>query len=171
MVAWALLWYALGLIGHSLVEVLSRAFYAVQDTRTPVLVGVGAMSLNIVLSFVFSRWFQSLGWMAHGGLALANSLATGLESLILLVLVRKRLQGINGHEVLNGGLISLAGSAVMGLAVYGFITIVPLSSRVVSLIGGVVIGVIVYALVLWLLRVPEFTSVQKAVLARLHRQA
>jgi len=134
-----------------------------------VLVGVGAMSLNIVLSILFSRWFQSLGWMAHGGLALANSLATGLESLILLVLVRKRLQGINGHEILNAGLISLAGSAVMGLAVYGFITVVPLSSRIVSLIGGVVIGVIVYALVLWLLRVPEFTSVQKAVLARLHR--
>jgi hypothetical protein len=91
--------------------------------------------------------------------------------LILLVLVRKRLQGINGHEILNAGLISLVGSAVMGLAVYGFITVVPLSSRVVSLIGGMVIGVIVYALVLWLLRVPEFTSVQKAVLSRLHRQA
>ena len=171
MVAWALLWYSLGLIGHSLVEVLSRAFYAVHDTRTPVLVGVGAMSLNILLSIVFSRWFQSLGWMAHGGLALANSLATGLESLILLVLVRKKLQGINGREVLKGGLISLAGSAIMGLAVYGFITYVPLSSRVLSLIGGVVIGVTVYALVLWLLRVPELQSAKKALLARLHPQA
>jgi putative peptidoglycan lipid II flippase len=171
MVAWALLWYALGLIGHSLVEVLSRAFYAVQDTRTPVLVGVGAMSLNIVLSFVFSRWFQSLGWMAHGGLALANSLATGLESLLLLVLVRKKLKGINGREILNGGLVGLGASLIMGTAVYGFITYLPLNSRLLSLIGGVVIGVIVYALVLWLLRVPEFTSVQKAVLARLHRQA
>ena len=171
MVAWALLWYSLGLIGHSLVEVLSRAFYAVHDTRTPVLVGVGAMSLNILLSIVFSRWFQSLGWMAHGGLALANSLATGLESLILLVLVRKKLQGINGREVLKGGLISLAGSAIMGLAVYGFITYVPLSSRVLSLIGGVVIGVTVYALVLWLLRVPEIQSAKKALLARLHPQA
>jgi len=171
MVAWALLWYSLGLIGHSLVEVLSRAFYAVHDTRTPVLVGVGAMSLNILLSIVFSRWFQSLGWMAHGGLALANSLATGLESLILLVLVRKKLQGINGREVLKGGLISLAGSAIMGLAVYGFINFVPLSSRVLSLIGGVVIGVTVYALVLWLLRVPELQSAKKALLARLHPQA
>jgi len=171
MVAWALLWYSLGLIGHSLVEVLSRAFYAVHDTRTPVLVGVGAMSLNILLSIVFSRWFQSLGWMAHGGLALANSLATGLESLILLVLVRKKLQGINGREVLKGGLISLAGSAIMGLAVYGFINFVPLSSRVLSLIGGVVIGVTAYALVLWLLRVPEFQSAKKALLARLHPQA
>ncbi|HOV30573.1 MAG TPA: murein biosynthesis integral membrane protein MurJ [Anaerolineaceae bacterium] len=171
MVAWALLWYSLGLIGHSLVEVLSRAFYAVHDTRTPVIVGVGAMSLNILLSIVFSRWFQGLGWMAHGGLALANSLATGLESVILLVLVRKKLQGINGREVLKGGLISLAGSAIMGLAVYGFITYVPLSSRVLSLIGGVVIGVTVYALVLWLLRVPEFQSAKKALLARLHPQA
>ena len=169
MVAWALLWYALGLIGHSLVEVLSRAFYAVQDTRTPVLVGVGAMSLNIVLSILFSRWFQSLGWMPHGGLALANSLATGLESLLLLVLVRKKLKGINGREILNGGLVGLGASLIMGTAVYGFITYLPLNSRLLSLIGGVVIGVIVYALVLWLLRVPEFTSVQKAVLARLHR--
>jgi putative peptidoglycan lipid II flippase len=109
--------------------------------------------------------------MAHGGLALANSLATGLESLILLVLVRKKLQGINGREVFKGGLISLAGSAIMGLAVYGFITYVPLSSRVLSLIGGVVIGVTVYTLVLWLLRVPELQSAKKALLARLHPQA
>jgi len=61
------------------------------------------MSLNIGLSLVLSRWFQSLGWMALGGLALANSLATGLESLLLLVLVRGKLKGINGREILNGG--------------------------------------------------------------------
>jgi len=48
MVAWALLWYALGLTGHSLVEVLSRAFYAMHDTKTPVLVGVVAMTGNIL---------------------------------------------------------------------------------------------------------------------------
>jgi putative peptidoglycan lipid II flippase len=52
MVAWALLWYSVGLIGHCLVEVLSRAFYALHDTRTPVLVSVGAMSLNIGLSLL-----------------------------------------------------------------------------------------------------------------------
>jgi len=155
MVAWALLWYSVGLIGHCLVEVLSRAFYALHDTRTPVLVSVGAMSLNIGLSLLLSKWFQSLGWMPHGGLALANSLATSLESLILLVLVRGKLKGINGRDILQGTLVSLLASAIMGAAVYGFITLVPLSSQVLSLIGGVVIGVIVYASVLWLLRVPE----------------
>jgi len=55
MVAWALLWYSVGLIGHCLVEVLSRAFYALHDTRTPVLVSVGAMSLNIGLSLLLSN--------------------------------------------------------------------------------------------------------------------
>jgi putative peptidoglycan lipid II flippase len=43
MVAWALLWYAAGLVGHALVEILSRAFYALHDTRTPVTVGVITM--------------------------------------------------------------------------------------------------------------------------------
>jgi putative peptidoglycan lipid II flippase len=47
LVAWALLWYGLGLVGHSVVEIISRAFYALHDTRTPVMVGVAAMSLNV----------------------------------------------------------------------------------------------------------------------------
>jgi len=109
--------------------------------------------------------------MALGGLALANSLATGLESLLLLVLVRGKLKGINGREILNGGLVSLVASLIMGAAVYGFITYLPLNSRVLSLIGGIVVGVVIYALVLWLMRVPEVKSAQKAILGRLYPQA
>ncbi len=55
LVAWALAWYAAGLVGHSLLELLSRAFYALHDTRTPVSVGVIAMSLNIGFSFGLAR--------------------------------------------------------------------------------------------------------------------
>ncbi len=94
LVAWALIWYSIGLVGHSLVEVLSRAFYALQDTKTPVFVGIGAMSLNILFSLVFSVLFMSIGWLPFGGLALANSIATGLETAVLLVIMRKRLQGL-----------------------------------------------------------------------------
>jgi putative peptidoglycan lipid II flippase len=46
LVAWALLWYAGGLVFHSLLEVVSRAFYAMHDTRTPVTTGIFAMGLN-----------------------------------------------------------------------------------------------------------------------------
>ena len=54
LVAWALLWYAAGLVGHSIMEVLTRAFYAQHDTKTPVIIGTVAMLLNVVFSIAFS---------------------------------------------------------------------------------------------------------------------
>ena len=62
MTAWALLWYAAGLVGHSIMEVLTRAFYAQQDTKTPVIIGTIAMGLNVVFSIWFSQLFAQIGW-------------------------------------------------------------------------------------------------------------
>jgi len=92
MVAWPLLFYALGLVGHAGLEIVTRAFYAMHDTQTPVLVGGLAMGLNLLLSLAFLRFFTVLGWMPHGGLALANSLATLLEMGGLLLILRARLR-------------------------------------------------------------------------------
>src|SRR5574341_436278 len=86
--AWALLFFALGLVSHSLVEVITRAFYALHDTRTPVLIGGGAMLLNVILSLSLIRVIGDPGDLARGafaGLALANTLATTLEGVALLV--------------------------------------------------------------------------------------
>ena len=58
LVAWALLWYAAGLVGHSVVEIVYRAFYALHDTRTPVFVGAAAMGLNVVFSLLFAALFR-----------------------------------------------------------------------------------------------------------------
>ena len=107
MVAWALAWYAVGLVAHSELEVVTRAFYALHDTATPVWVGGGAMTLNIGLSLLFRWLFERLGvqhlplyqpWMPLGGLALANSLATILETLTLTWLLRRRLSGLGGKR-------------------------------------------------------------------------
>src|SRR5262249_11841709 len=54
--AWALSFYATGLTGFVLLEILSRAFYALEDTWTPVLVGLVAMLSNIALNFVFIQF-------------------------------------------------------------------------------------------------------------------
>ena len=166
MVAWALLWYAAGLVGHSLVEVVSRAFYALHDTRTPVMVGAVAMGLNIAFSLVFSRLFTYWGWMPHGGLALANSLATALEMSALLVLMRRRLHGLEGHRL---GVVlwqSALAALVMGLAVQGWLNLATHMGRAVSLAGGLLIGVVFYALVIYLLRVPELRSLTAIIKAR-----
>ncbi len=167
MVAWALLWYAAGLVGHCLVEVLSRAFYALHDTRTPVIVGVAAMSLNIGLSFAFAAWFGRIGWMPHGGLALANSLATALESAVLLVLIRRRLDGLEGRRILQGALAGLLGTGLMGAAILVWMRMVDSGARLLMLAGGLLLGLGVYGLALWALRVPELAAVLQSLRSRL----
>ena len=159
MVAWALLWYAIGLTGHSLVEVLSRAFYAMHDTRTPVIVGVLAMTANILLSFVFARLFGEIGWLPLGGLAFANSLATAVECLALLQILRKRLKGLDGREIFRVGMLSLIASFVMGSAIFTFMTFFGDMNKYFVLILGVAIGLLVYGVMLWVLKVPEVQSV------------
>jgi len=151
LVAWALLWYATGLVGHSVVEIVSRAFYALHDTK----VGVAAMSLNVGLSIGLSRLFSNWGWMPHGGLALANSIATFLEMCALLVFMRRRLSGLEGKNVLNGLYKALAATGVMALALWGWMRVtMGLSAWLVAL-GGMVAGVLVYGVMLAILRVPE----------------
>ncbi len=167
MVAWALLWYTAGLVGHSVVEILSRAFYALHDTRTPVIVGTVAMSLNIVFSFAFSALFASLGWMPHGGLALANSLATALEMAALFVLMRRRLRGIDGRNILRGLAQSTLGTLAMS-----FVIVLWMRAQgpvwVIGL-GGVTLGVIVYALAIWAMKVPEVFVMFNGIARRLKR--
>src|SRR5690606_23245545 len=102
IVAWALLWYAVGIVGHSIMEILTRAFYAQHDTKTPVIIGTIAMGLNILFSIMFSKLYTSMGWMPHGGLALANSFATALEATALFFVMQKRLNGIEGRHILRG---------------------------------------------------------------------
>jgi putative peptidoglycan lipid II flippase len=161
MTAWALTWYAAGMVGHALLEVLTRAFYARQDTKTPVMVGVAAMSLNVLLSFMLSAWFRQIGWMPHGGLALANSLATALEALTLFLLIRRPLGGVQGLTLLDGllrfGLAAL-GMALSLLAWTHFSA--GLNPWLVGL-GGVALGGAVYAVLLVFLRVDELKMLQR----------
>lgn len=86
LVAAALQFYALGLVGHSALEVAARAFYAQQDTRTPLIVAVAAMALGIGASRALMR---PLG---YGGLALGNAIGFTVEAVALIWLVEQRLR-------------------------------------------------------------------------------
>jgi len=154
LVAWALLWYAAGLVGHALVEILSRAFYALHDTRTPVIVGVVAMALNIGFSLLFSALFERMGWMPHGGLALANSLATALESIVLILLMRKRLMGLEGTYIVVLGWVALVGDG----------------SRLLIVVGALVLGLGVYLGLMWGLKVPELRGMVRVFVKRISRK-
>ncbi len=159
MTAWALLWYAAGMIGHSIMEVLTRAFYAQQDTKTPVLIGTVAMGLNVAFSFGFSAWFEQMGWMPHGGLALANSLATALEATALFVVMRKRLNGIEGRLLLDGSLRIGAAALGMALGLMAWRQATGSLNPWLGGLGGVAAGATVYGLGVILLKIPEIENV------------
>lgn len=169
LVAWALLWYAAGLVGHALVEILSRAFYALHDTRTPVTVGVVTMGLNIGFSLLFAAWFERIGLMPHGGLALANSLATALESVALILLMRWRMKGLNGGYVWKGVGVSVLGTAAMAAVVLGWMAVFRESSLAVRLFGALGLGAAVYGGLMWALKMPELIGMMRAVVRRLKR--
>jgi putative peptidoglycan lipid II flippase len=155
LVAWALLWFVAGLVGHTVVEILARAFYSLHNTLTPVLVGIGAMSLNILFSYAFSAWFLHLGWMPHGGLALANSLATGLEACVLAYFMRRRLGSLDGKSILDGMVKAALASLAMGICLWGWMNWSASQPAWWVAIGGILIGVAVFGVTITLLGVQE----------------
>jgi putative peptidoglycan lipid II flippase len=106
LTAWALPFFALGLSAFSMVKVIVPAFYALQDTRTPVKIAFVAMFLNIGLNFLFIRPLQ------NGGPALATSAAAFFNSLALLMIFYRRYGSFGGKEIA----VSVAKFSVASLA-------------------------------------------------------
>ncbi|MFZ4826482.1 MAG: murein biosynthesis integral membrane protein MurJ [Phototrophicaceae bacterium] len=170
--AWALGFFALGIAGHSLLEVLSRAFYALADTWTPVWVGAVALLANIVLSFVFIQWVgdsQSLVRGSFAGLALANSITTLVEGAVLWILLSRRVGGIHDRITLwKLARVALA-SLVMGGVLWVMIPYVSASSPLWRLLIMGVGGGMTFFMLAWLLRLPEASTVPLLIMRRLRR--
>jgi len=170
LTAWALLWYTVGLVFHCVLEILVRAFFALHNTKTPALVSAGAMGLNIVFCFAFVAWFNKIGWMPLGGLALAISTSTAIETTTLFLLLRKRMKGIQGKELAKGTGAAALGTLVMGASLVSWMKIMESHSASLTTLGGVAVGGAVYAAVLIALRIPEVGSLYKMVIRRLNHR-
>lgn len=163
MVQWALVWYCAGLVFHCVVEVVSRAFYAVHDTKTPVIVLFCAMTLNMILSIALTRLFSFFDAFPHGGVALANSIATGLEMAALLILMRRRLDGLDGAR-LKKALIK-SGSATLAMIAYILLWrhFIKNTAPIIFLIGGMGGAVLVYGTACFMLKVEELALLRRFV--------
>ena len=170
--AWALAFYATGMAGFALLEVLSRAFYALSDTWTPVKIGIAAMVSNIVLSILFIQMIGDPTSLARGpfaGLALANALTTNIEALVLWWLLRRRIGDIHDAYLLKGAGKALIASLGMGAALWVMLAALNGQSALVTLVaGGGVAGAVFFGLGL-LLRLPEATAIPLVLLRRVRR--
>jgi putative peptidoglycan lipid II flippase len=159
LVFWALQFYALGLITHSLLEVTVRAFFAQQDTLTPLIVSFFTTALNIGLALTLIRP------LAHGGLALANSLAVGVESVIGLTILHIRWGGVDGRRLLAHTLKAGLAAGLMGAAIIGFQALIS-PGPLMLLAGGGALGCAVYFGMALLLGIDEIRRLPRLVLRR-----
>jgi putative peptidoglycan lipid II flippase len=172
MTARALLYYSVGLWAFAGLRVFVSAFYSLQDTKTPVKVAVLAMVLNLIFSLILMRTP-----LEHGGLALALSLASTVQLVILILLLRRRIGGIEGTAVLGSMTKSFLSSLIMTVGIYWLSskylasmasgTMVHYAFGVLLVVGA---GALIFLISARLLRCPELTSVMN-VLRRKRRGA
>ncbi len=114
LTVYALINYLPGLIGYGIAYLLTRAFYALQDTRTPLLVGAVTVALNVILDYAL------VGPMGVGGLALATSVAGIANALVLLFVLQRRLsQNVWKAFIADSEIAKMLGASVlMGIAVH-----------------------------------------------------
>ncbi|MEN8821706.1 MAG: murein biosynthesis integral membrane protein MurJ [Abyssibacter sp.] len=156
----SLMAYALGFFGFSLVKILTPAFYAREDAKTPVRCGVIALSLTMVLNVAFVSGLTALGVAGvHAGLALGTSLGAFINAGLLYRALRHRMRFRISVELRNTVLRSMAAAVVMAVAVGAWAGPVgawidaDVLTRVWRLAVAVLGGGLIYALALVLLGV------------------
>jgi len=170
LVTQPLVWFALGLVGYGLAEVLTRIFYAMKDTRTPVITTVLTIVLNI---FLCALLVQSL---EHSGLALALAITTACEAAIMMLFLKKRI----GHVVTPGfwRWLTRVLAATVGMALVIVISLpwvhraqenLDSHSPMLFLILAYAFGLYVLSFFVfaWMLRIPELRQITGKVANRL----
>lgn len=166
----ALLYYALGLWAFSAVRIVVSTFYAMKDTRTPVITATIAIVANILFGIAL------MGPMKHCGLALATSLSSMVNLGLLLFVLRKRLGVIRWRPIFINCVKTLAASGIMAVAVVamyrGFAALWNGSGQLELLAGtGVCVtgGAAIFFGMSRVMKIPEATFVLGLMKRGLHR--
>lgn len=110
----ALSFYAIGLAGYSALKVVTPAFYALKDSRTPMIISL----LSVIVNYLFAGVVTKQLGLGHSGLALSTSAVAIVAFLILYTTLKRRVGGLYGRNLMRTVLQVSAASAVMGVAVW-----------------------------------------------------
>lgn len=169
MTAIALACYSIGMIGFGLRDILSKVFYSLKDTKTPMINGALAMGMNIILNLMFIKF------LGYAGLAIATSLST-LICIVLLFRSLKKKIGYFGQDKI----IKTLGKSLISALVMGGITLVSYKflanalglgfiKEAIALGGAVGIGVLIYGILIILFKVEEVNIAIDMIKKKLNR--
>jgi len=165
MTSGAFFFYAIGMTAFGVREVLSKAFYSLQDTKTPMYNAALSVVLNIVLIIALSRF------MGIPGLALATSISAIVCSGLLFLSLRKKIGSLGLKVMVISTVKILLASGIMGVAAslaFGWFN--NFMSTNISLLFAILVAVIVYSLLILSLKVPEVEEMTKLVKDKLQRR-
>jgi murein biosynthesis integral membrane protein MurJ len=150
----ALIYFSIGICGFGLQTILTRAFYAFQEGKTPMITAFAAIAANLVLSFVLVK---PLG---VGGPALASSISITLAAVLMLAVLRKRMKSIIDRALV----IDIFKMLVIGFIMYGCAMLIrgviagfgdSTWNRILEIALPAAAGLIIYAVLALALRLPE----------------
>lgn len=150
VIAAALGWFSVAIVFRALFHALTRAYYAQQDTKTPLYISLVAIGLNIALAFMFVDMFEN----SISGLAFAQSVVAVVEALLLLFILHFKLGRIITRRMFYAGLRIMCATAIMGVSTYvmirfvfplqladvGFFTLAPKFLAILTVSGVSYIG-------------------------------
>jgi putative peptidoglycan lipid II flippase len=164
----ALMFYAPGLLGYSIVKIASPTFYSLRDSRTPVTISVASVLTNLALNVALVR---VLGFR---GLALGTATAALLNAVVLLWLLRRRIGGLDGRALAVSSAKIAGASAVMALVAIlsaGWLqSAVPGNgelSKLLRVSGAIAASILALSAAARLLRIHEFSQAASRILRRL----
>jgi putative peptidoglycan lipid II flippase len=170
LLAGVLQFFSLGLFSFCAFQLFLRAFYAMQDTRTPALINVAAVALNTAVNFIYYRYLRV------EGLALGHATAYTFAALVAAFVLRRRLDGLEGRRLAPVlGQILVAGAATGGASwlvsrgVAAGLGTASLGPQLLQVGGGLAAGLFTFLGVATAFRMPELRLIKQAVLARVGR--
>lgn len=173
MTAIALAGYSIGLTGYAAIKILSPAFYALDDAKTPMIIAIISIGVNFVGSYFLREWLSGYGvtpatpyGYGHVGVALATSIVALVNFFALAVIMRKRVKRLNGREITTSFVKIAVASAVLSaicyasyhflLSRYGNSTFV---LRLVETFLPIALGGLAFVVVARLLRITELEQI------------
>jgi putative peptidoglycan lipid II flippase len=163
--ALALSCYAIGLTGYSAVKILAPAFYALNDARTPMYVSLVSIAVNYATAYSLIHFLHCGPW----GLALSTSFVALFNFVMLLMLLRARIRGVEGGALaLNFAKIALSSLVMAGVCwvvTSGMHRVLAPNTigRILDLAVSIPVGGAAFYVVCHWLRVPELEDAKQSI--------
>ncbi len=164
MTSTALFYYSLGMLAFGLREIVSRVFYAWQDTKTPMINAALGMVLNIILNIILSRY------MGIGGLALATSISAIFTTILLFISLRNKIGPFGMKQIIISFIKILFASAFMGIfAKISFGYLHSMIGSNLALMMAIIVGGISYIGVIYFMKIEEVDIIKNIVKDKLRK--